>query len=61
VTGDKQETPQRDWEDEGGTLAPDSTQNTPKGLEIPVPKRREFKDALRKMFQPDKPKRKRKD
>ncbi len=32
----------------------------PTDREIPVPRRREFKDALRKMFQPDKPKRKRK-
>jgi hypothetical protein len=60
VTGDKQEASQRDWEDEGGTLAPEPKQTTPEGLEIPVPKRREFKDALRKMFQPDKPRRKRK-
>ncbi len=59
MTGDKQEAPQTDWEDEGGTLAPEPKQTAPKGLEIPVPTRREFKDALRKMFQPDKPKRKR--
>ncbi len=32
----------------------------PQTERIPVPRRREFKDALRKMFQPDKPKRKRK-
>jgi hypothetical protein len=35
-------------------------QTEAEGLEIPVRARREFKDALRKMFQPDKPKRKRK-
>jgi hypothetical protein len=60
VTRDKQEASQADWEDEGGTLAPEPKQITPKGSEIPVPKVREFKDALRNMFQLDKPKRKRK-
>jgi hypothetical protein len=29
-------------------------QTTPKGLEIPVPKRREFMDALRKITKPKK-------
>jgi hypothetical protein len=29
-------------------------QTTPKGLEIPVPKRREVMDALRKIVQPAK-------
>jgi hypothetical protein len=29
-------------------------QRTPKGLEIPVPKRREVMDALRKLVQPKK-------
>jgi hypothetical protein len=29
-------------------------QTTPKGLEIPVPKRREVLDALRKLVQPAK-------
>jgi hypothetical protein len=28
------------------------TQRTPKGLEIPVPKRRDVMDALRKLVQP---------
>lgn len=28
------------------------TQRTPKGLEIPVPKRRDVMDALRKLIQP---------
>ena len=28
------------------------TQRTPKGLEIPVPKRRDVMDALRKIVQP---------
>jgi hypothetical protein len=32
-------------------------QKTPKGLEIPVPKRSEFMDALRKIIGPAKPKR----
>ena len=30
------------------------TQRTPKGLEIPVPKRRDVLDALRKLVQPAK-------
>ena len=49
---------QRDWEDEGGAPAPEPKQTTPEGAEISIPKRREFKAALRKMFQSDKPKRK---
>jgi hypothetical protein len=57
---DPQDSSQTNWEDEGGTLAPEPKQTTPKGFELPVPKLREFKDALRNMFQPDKPKRKRK-
>jgi hypothetical protein len=36
---------------------PAPTQKTPKGLEIPVPERREFMDALRKVTRPAKPKR----
>ena len=28
------------------------TQKTPKGLEIPVPKRKDFMDALRKIARP---------
>jgi hypothetical protein len=32
-------------------------QVTPKGLEIPVPKRREVMDALKKVTRPVKPKR----
>jgi len=32
------------------------TQRTPKGLEIPVPKRREVLDGLRKLMQPVKKK-----
>jgi hypothetical protein len=60
VTDKPQDSSQTDWEDEGGTLAPELKQTRPKGSEIPVPKLREFKDALRNMFQPDKPRRKRK-
>ena len=30
------------------------TQKTPKGLEIPVPKRKDVMDALRKLVQPAK-------
>jgi hypothetical protein len=35
----------------------ESKQKTPKGLEIPVPKRREIMDAFRKIIGPVKPKR----
>jgi hypothetical protein len=31
------------------------TQRTPKGLEIPVPKRKEVMDAFRKIVHPKKP------
>lgn len=34
-----------------------SKQKTPKGLEIPVPKRREVMDAFRKVIKPARPKR----
>ena len=44
-----QDTPQTDWEDEGGSLAPEPKQRTRNGLEIPVPKRKDFTDALKKM------------
>jgi hypothetical protein len=57
VAEDKQEASQADWENEGGTLAPEPKQKTPKGLEIRVPKRGEVMDALRKIVQPAKPKR----
>jgi hypothetical protein len=43
-----QDTSQTDWESEGGSPEP-STQRTPKGLEIPVPKRRDLMDAFRKI------------
>lgn len=33
------------------------TQKTPKGLQIPVPKRRDVMDAFRKIARPAKPKR----
>ena len=36
---------------------PAETQRTPKGLEIPVPKRKDVLDAFRKIVQPVKPKR----
>jgi hypothetical protein len=52
VTDKKQDAQQTDWEDEGGSAAPEPTQRTPKGLEIPVPKRREVMDALRKIVKP---------
>jgi hypothetical protein len=40
------------WENEGGASKRDQTQKTPEGLEIPVPKRREVMDALRKVTRP---------
>ena len=49
VTGKPQDAPQTDWEDEGGSPAPEPKQTTPKGLEIPVPKRKELMDAFRKI------------
>jgi len=58
VTEKPQEASKTDWEDEGGTLAPEPKQTTPKGLEIPVPKREEVMDALGKVAKPPtKPKR----
>jgi hypothetical protein len=43
------------WENEGGALGPEPKQTTPKGLEIPVPKRKDVMAALRKLVQPKKP------
>jgi hypothetical protein len=40
------------WENEGGATKRDRLQKTSKGLEIPVPKRREVMDALRKVARP---------
>jgi hypothetical protein len=37
--------------------ASEPKQRTPKGLEIPVPKRKDVEDALRKLVQPVKKKR----
>jgi hypothetical protein len=42
-------TQEDDWEDEGGSSSSSPTQKTPKGLEIPVPKRRDLMDAFRKI------------
>jgi hypothetical protein len=54
---DKKQEPQNDWENEGGATAPDPRQRTPKGLEIPVPKRKDVLDALGKVAKPpEKPK-----
>jgi hypothetical protein len=54
VTGDTQD-PQTDWEGEGGAVEPEPKQKTPKGLEIPVPKRSEIMDAFKKIIRPKKP------
>jgi hypothetical protein len=48
------EKPQEDWDNEGGASAPEPTQKTPKGLEIPVPKRKDVMASLRKLVQPEK-------
>jgi len=52
MSSDTQDPAQTDWEDEGGAAAPEPTQKTPKGLEIPVPKRRDLMDAFRKIIRP---------
>jgi hypothetical protein len=53
MTGEAQEQ-QNDWENEGGASTPEPKQKTPKGLEIPIPKRKAVMDALRKLVQPAK-------
>jgi hypothetical protein len=52
VTDKAQEPEQDDWESEGGSLAPEPRQTTPKGLEIPVPKRKDLMNAFRRIVQP---------
>jgi hypothetical protein len=52
MTDKPQESEQGDWESEGGSMAPEPKQKTPKGLEIPVPKRRDLMDAFRKIVGP---------
>ena len=52
MSGDTQDPSQTDWEGEGGATEPAPTQRTPKGLEIPVPKRRDLMDTFRKIVQP---------
>jgi hypothetical protein len=48
--GDETQDPsETDWEGEGGASQPAPTQRTPKGLEIPVPKRKDLMDAFRKI------------
>jgi hypothetical protein len=54
VTEPTQDPAQTDWEGEGGALAPEPKQKTPKGLEIPVPKRKELMDAFRRVIKPRK-------
>ena len=49
MAGKDHEPAQTDWEDEGGTSPPEPKQRTSKGLEIPVPKRREVMDAFKKI------------
>ena len=52
MTGKLQDDEQSDWEGEGGATAPEPKQKTPKGLEIPVPKREQVMDALTKAAKP---------
>jgi hypothetical protein len=52
VTNKQQEPEQDNWESEGGAVAPEPTQKTPKGLKIPVPTRKELLDSFRKIVQP---------
>jgi hypothetical protein len=53
--GDETQDPsQTDWEGEGGSIESESKQTTAKGLEIPIPKRKELMDAFRKIVQPAK-------
>ena len=40
------------WENEGGKPAAERTQTTREGLGIPVPKRNEVMDAVKKVAQP---------
>lgn len=56
MTDKKQDDQKTDWEDEGGATAQESKQTTPKGLEIPVPKRKDVDAALKKLVQPVKKK-----
>jgi hypothetical protein len=49
---DKPQEPQTNWEDEGGAVEQEAKQKTDKGLEIPVPKRRDLMDAFRKVIKP---------
>jgi hypothetical protein len=56
VTTGAQGDEQSDWEDEGGATAPEPTQKTPTGSEIPVPKRKDVDAALKKLAQPIKKK-----
>ena len=44
-----QEPEQNDWESEGGSVAPEPTQKTLKGLEIPVPARGSIFAAFKKI------------
>jgi hypothetical protein len=48
------EQPQEDWDNEVGASGPEPMQKTPKGLEIPVPKRKDVMASLRKLVQPEK-------
>ena len=49
---DKPQEPEADWESEGGAVEQEPKQKTPKGLEIPVPKRESIFAALRKIAKP---------
>jgi hypothetical protein len=56
VNDKTQDDEQSDWEDEGGATTPEPKQKTPKGYEIPVPKRKDVDATLKKLVQPVKKK-----
>jgi hypothetical protein len=49
MSEDKQDPQQTASESDGGAEEPEPAQTTPKGLEIPIPKRKDLMDAFRKI------------
>ena len=47
-----QEDAEGDWEDEGGSPAPEPPQKTSKGSEIPVPRRKAIVAGFRRIVAP---------
>ena len=52
MTDEPEDASQTDWEDEGGAIKPEPTQETPKGLDIPVPTRKSIFAAFKKIIGP---------